>query len=182
MLDDVVAERYSRALFALALKQGISSEIGGELNDVLRVISGAPGLTQYLNNPRVPDENKTDLFKKVFGERLKDTTVNFLMLLIKKNRWACFMDAVDIYQTLLDQSEGRQKASFVTAVPVTKETEEKIKGKLAALTGKKIELRVEVNPSIIGGAAIYLPGVVIDGSIQAGLKSLKEKLLTLRVH
>ena len=173
MREEVVSERYSHAIFELASRQRSAHEAGEELNKVLQVVNETPRLTQYLDNPRVPRENKVGLFKKAFGDKLSKLTINFLLLLIEKNRWGYFPDIVRIY---------REKASLVTAIPISKEIEEEVREKLAVLTGKKIELRMEVNPAIIGGVAVYLTGVVIDGSLQAGLKSLKEKLFTLRVH
>jgi F-type H+-transporting ATPase subunit delta len=182
MRDEVVSERYSHAVFELASRQKSAREAGEELTNVLQVVKETPRLTQYLDNPRVPRENKVALLRKAFGGKLSKLATNFLLLLIKKNRWGYFPDVVRIYQALLDRYEGREKASLVTAVPVTQETEAEVSRKLSVLTGKKIELRTVVNPAIIGGAAVYLSGIVIDGSLRAGLKSLKEKLFTVRVH
>jgi F-type H+-transporting ATPase subunit delta len=68
------------------------------------------------------------------------------------------------------------RAEVTTAAPLTPERVTQIEQKLAALTGRKVNMSTSVDPGIIGGIVTRIGSTVYDGSIATQLAKLKEKL------
>jgi F-type H+-transporting ATPase subunit delta len=67
-------------------------------------------------------------------------------------------------------------AEVTTAMPIDKEAEAAIKQRLSDLVGKQVELRAEVDPSIIGGVVARIGDHLIDGSVSNQLRRLRDRL------
>jgi F-type H+-transporting ATPase subunit delta len=61
-------------------------------------------------------------------------------------------------------------------VPLDKERREKLAQALSEATGKDVELKVIVDPSIVGGIVARVGDQVIDGSIRRRLELARERL------
>ena len=54
--------------------------------------------------------------------------------------------------------------------------EEKLKKKLAAITGKTIRLAEKVEPSCLGGVRLLYDGKLVDGTVAGNLEALRKTL------
>ncbi len=71
--------------------------------------------------------------------------------------------------------EGVLKVDVLSAVPLTDNELRAIVAKLEAQTRKRIETKTTVDPSLIGGIAVKYGDNLLDGTVKAGLRRLKEK-------
>jgi F-type H+-transporting ATPase subunit delta len=69
-------------------------------------------------------------------------------------------------------------AEVTTAAPVEKQAETAIRQRLSSLVGKQVELRTEVDPSIIGGIVARIGDQLIDGSVSNQLRRLRDRMET----
>ena len=77
--------------------------------------------------------------------------------------------------------DGEATAPEVTgrissAVPLTKEEQAALREKLQARFDRQLDLRFEVEPSLLGGIAVRVGDQVIDGSIKGKLDALAQAL------
>lgn len=66
------------------------------------------------------------------------------------------------------------KRKSVSAVPLTDGEVNALRTKLKKITGKRIELLFEIDPSVIGGLIVRVDGCVIDASVRKDLDNLRE--------
>jgi F-type H+-transporting ATPase subunit delta len=71
---------------------------------------------------------------------------------------------------------GIVDAKVTTAEPIDRQAEAAIRQRLSSLVGKQVELRSEVDPSIIGGVVARIGDQLIDGSVSNQLRRLRDRL------
>jgi len=88
-------------------------------------------------------------------------------------------DIVDEYQRLLDSYRGIESAEVITAIPLDERDELKLAEHLSAIVGKKVVLKPEVDPTLIGGFVARVGSRLLDGSTHGKLMALKRELAGL---
>ena len=84
---------------------------------------------------------------------------------------------MDEYRTLSNTARGILSADVTTVSLATKKQQKAIADKLEQITGKKVELRLHEDKSLIGGVVVKIGDRRIDGSVAGRLATMKEKLL-----
>ena len=177
MLNLQLARKYSRAIFEIAQEEDKLVEYGRELAGVQADIGSVPAAMSFLTNPQVETKAKKELLAKLFADELSKNAYSFLMLLVDKRRFALLEAITEDYQMLSNQARGILIADVTTAEPASAEQQDKIREKLAQVTGKKVELRLHENKGLIGGVVVKIGDRRIDGSVAGRLETLKKELL-----
>ncbi len=179
MKQEVLAKRYSRALFAIGQEEGPDAlrRYGKELDMLCSLIEGEPLLLRIFKNPIIRVEDKKALVSKVL-DKIGASTVfkNFCMLLAEKKRLPFLLDIKNYYQRLLDVYEGVVRGSLITAIDISDKKKEKIRKDLEAQLEKKFILEYQVDERILGGVVLKVGDKVYDASLKAQLNILKEKI------
>jgi F-type H+-transporting ATPase subunit delta len=101
---------------------------------------------------------------------------SFLNLLFDKGRIGFLREIASYYKDLADELKGVVKASIVSATELSSDAVNKIKEALSKKVGKNIVLKVEQDPSLIGGVVTKIGDLVLDGSVKTQLMNLRETL------
>lgn len=181
-MEPAVGRRYGKALFQSAAKRGETETVGRELEALVQLFRGEPRLRRYLHAPTVDDAEKTAFVRRHFGPPFSPLTTEFLALLIEKGRETEIETVARAYRALLQTERNVVEGRVVTAHPLAAESLAGLERQLVRLTGKKVELRTETDPSLLGGVTVYLGGKVIDGSVRTRLERVRDTLLAARVH
>jgi F-type H+-transporting ATPase subunit delta len=179
--NSIVAMQYAEAVLELALleKAGLADQVLKELAEINRVMSATPDLTLVLNHPSVGHEEKRKLLVGLFGGKVDDLTLRLLELLLQKRRIAILPQIETEYRALLNARENIASASLICAEKLSESAVADIKARLTEHLGKKLELDVKVDPSLIGGVVLRLGDQVIDGSIRGKLRNIERALLSV---
>lgn len=177
MLNLQLARKYSKAIFEIAQEENKLEAYGKELETVRKDLFRTAEVRSFFQNPQVQPEAKKELLKKCFQGELSAVVYNFLMLLVDKRRIGIFEAIEEDFRNLSNQAQGIVIADITTAKAMGKNQQEKLRNKLAAVTGKKITLRLHENKDIIGGVVVKIGDKRIDGSVTGRLEGLKRELL-----
>ena len=177
MKTSAAASRYARALFLLASEEGTVDAVWQELEDMAELLVVSPELGNSLFRPLHPALERRALLRALC-ERIGSTAPvqNFLSFLIDQRRLVDFSAIHDEYGRLADEAAGRTVASVVTASPLSDGQHQRLQRALSARTGQTIELDIDVDPSLIGGAIATVGGLVFDGSLRTQLHQLRAAL------
>jgi F-type H+-transporting ATPase subunit delta len=107
---------------------------------------------------------------------LSKTTLDFLDLLIERDRVDHFPAMVKSYEGLADEVSNRLRASLISAQKLPAPLVGEIKAQLQSSTGKEVILSTQENPSLIGGVITKIGNVIYDGSLKTQLLKAKENL------
>ncbi len=112
----------------------------------------------------------------LLGERAGPHTVNLLEFIVEQGRARELSAIADELVQLAAERRAQAVAEVRAAVPLTKAQRERLAEALERATGKKVELRVLVDESIIGGVIARVGDQVYDGSIRRKLELARERL------
>ncbi|MEW5796119.1 MAG: ATP synthase F1 subunit delta [Candidatus Zixiibacteriota bacterium] len=182
MIAQQVAKKYSTALFLSTGKRGLVDQAYTQFGDLRKVLTGDASLTRFLSSPKIDEEQKLQLLRRILGERMEPLFVEFLAVLVRKRRAMYLLEVIDEFNRLVEQHQGIVRATVTTAVPLLPVDEAKLVSRLAARTGKKIELEKKIDRAIIGGMVVLMGDEIIDGSVKHGLDKLEEQLVHIKVH
>lgn len=177
MISRRVARRYAKALLKIGQEDGNAERYGEELALFEGFLKAEERLRSVLTNPAIHPSQRKAVVKDLAPRLdLSEVVLKFLELLVERNRIPVLSEIVEVYRELLDEAMGRVRGVLYTPFEVSEEKLNEIVKGLEEQTGKKVILRVEIDPSLIGGAVAKIGGVVYDGSIKAQLKRFRENL------
>ena len=176
MRDRKVATRYAGALLASAREAGVLTGVAESYAAVLEVVADNGQLVTFMDSPQVATQEKKELLKSVFGDKIEPVLLHFFYLLIDKNRIENFQDIGEEFAAQVEDEMGVMRARVVTAVALDDDLSGKLEKKLAGLTGKKIILEKKVDPAVIGGVCVTLKDKILDGTVRTNLDLLRKKL------
>jgi len=172
-----LARRYAGAIFEAARSADIIDRVESDLGLVTYSLQAMPRLREVLSHPLIPAARKKEIAAEVFAGEVEAVTLDFLDLLIDKRREEIVEDVEREYVRLANEFRGIVPAMASSAVPLTPGERTRLRAKLEEFTGKKIELQVEEDPTLVGGLTVKIGDTVIDGSVKGYLASLKDRLL-----
>jgi F-type H+-transporting ATPase subunit delta len=182
MLAQQVAKKYSKALFMSTRRRGLVNEAYEQFSGLKTVLERDTSLLKFLGNPKLEEEQKLEVLRAVFGQRMEQLFVEFLAVLVRKRRAMYLIEVIDEFNRLVEFAKGISRVTVTTAVPLSVKEEASLIAKLAERTGGQIELEKKVDPRIIGGVVVLLNDDIIDGSVRYGLDRLEEQLQKIKVH
>ena len=179
MSDFLVAKRYAKALFDLASSTGALERTDADMQLIDETLEGSSDLVNMFESPVISRTKKESITRTLFGDRIASATQDFLSMLIAKRRENVFPEVVKGYRELRDEQLGIVEATARAAKPLSDEEQQKLQRSLEQLTGKRVRLGVETDPSLIGGISVKIGDTVYDSSVKHQLEGLRD---TFRLH
>ncbi len=177
VLTGSLARRYARALIALATEANQVDVYGKDLLDLERTCQNLPGLITVLNDRFVSLSKRHKLLEDLVGQmKLAPLVRNFLLLLLEKGRVGLLPEIVKEYQVFQDQLQGIVRAVLVGARIPEAGVQQRVEALLIKSLKKKVVVRVEQDPKLIGGLLIKVGNRVYDGSVRCELDKIKETM------
>ena len=177
MIKGSLARRYARALMELGRDKGIYDRLGEELFTLKELAEKNEPFKLVLMTPVVgKDARERVIVELAKALGLHEVMLQFLKLLNLKGRLTYLEQIAKTYRDLLDEAEGKVRASVIVAAPPSSAAEARIKAALARLTGKEVIMEVEVDRDLIGGVVARVAGKLLDGSIRTQLRAVEERL------
>lgn len=176
MIEGSLSRRYAKALFQLAVEAGREEEAGQEIGRFAAAYSGSPLHRVVANRALAARSRKTVVIRVAQSLGLSSLTTRFLSLLMDRDRMALLPSIAARYRRLLDEAKGRVEARVIGAGPLDAEMLEKLGRVLERISTKKVILREESEPGLIGGALIELEGKIYDGSVRTQLEKMKARM------
>ncbi|GIK87687.1 MAG: ATP synthase subunit delta [Betaproteobacteria bacterium] len=170
-----IARPYADAAFETARDANQLPGWSGMLA-LAQAIAADGRMAEALASPKLDAAEKASLFLSVGGERFSDPMRNFVRILVEADRAVLLPEIRALFEARRDEAEGVAKARIESALPLAQAQVDEIASALAARLRKRVETSVEVNPSLIGGARIFVGDTVIDGSVRGKLAAMQQAL------
>jgi len=177
MISGSIARRYAKALLDIGVEDGNYERMGREVRAMARALKTSPELAMALSNPAFARSDREKVLKAVL-QRLgaSQMVVNFTRLLLDRERVAVLPDISRELDAMIDARAGRVAAEVRSAVPLDAGQRERLTQALEQLSGKKVEMKIDTDPSLLGGVVAKLGDTVYDGSLRTQLEKMKQAL------
>ena len=96
-LEAKIAAPYARALYDYSNSQNVTHQVTGDFQNLEVFLKKADNLVDFLNNPIMSAEAKSELITKVLKSQLNDVTLKFLLILVSRNRINLLQSIIDNY-------------------------------------------------------------------------------------
>ena len=175
----ILSMRYAKALMGYAREKGAEDILYKELTTLSNSFRAFPALREALDNPVVPvNEKYTLLCIAASGDVTPSDAYTRFINLVQEHRREGYLQFIslmylDLYRKLKHIGIGK----LITAVPVNKATEERIRSTAAHILHAKMELTTVVDPSIEGGFIFDINDYRVDASIATQLKRVKQQFI-----
>ncbi|MCI9253426.1 MAG: F0F1 ATP synthase subunit delta [Lachnospiraceae bacterium] len=178
----LISKTYGDALFELAVEEDKVDALLEEIGQLQQVLSENEEFGRLMNHPKIIKEEKIQVAKNVFGGRLSDELLGFLIIIISKDRYRDIDAILDYFVAEVKQYKGIGVATVTTAVPLREEQCRKIERRLLDTTSyTKMEMNYLLDKSLIGGMVIRIGDRVVDSSISTKLNELQKELLKVQL-
>ena len=177
MIHSSVARRYARALLSLGIEEGRFEQYGDELETVVQTIKQSPELGFVLLNPGyTPRQRQAAVDAAASTLKLSPLTVNFLRLLVDRQRVGDLPQIARVYRALVDQQAGRIRATVTSAGPLSDHELERLREAIGRMTGRSIVLESKTDSALIGGVVAQVGPTMLDGSLRTQLERMRHEL------
>ncbi|MBX5478523.1 MAG: ATP synthase F1 subunit delta [Pyrinomonas methylaliphatogenes] len=177
-MSAAVARRYAVALADVVFSRNEAREVQEELLAWQRMIEEHALLLEVFRNPTVRREQKRKVLESLIARtRVRQTTANFLRVLLQNHRLAQLEEINRYFAAELDARKGVISAQVTTARPLDDETRERLRERLKAATGREVRLQFTIDPNLIGGIVTRIGSTVYDGSVRGQLQTIRERLM-----
>jgi F-type H+-transporting ATPase subunit delta len=179
--SEVVGLRYAEALISLIEDSSELDGVNQELKAVAEVVTDNFTFRTFLEAPNVRTEDKLALFEKVFGDKVHSLVMDYLKLLVHKDRIDHLGESAKQFQRLVEARRNQVRVKVVTAVPLPVDVADRLKRTLDGAISMDCILENKVDAKILGGVIVQLGDRVVDGSIRTGLDEMKKSLMAAAI-
>ncbi len=182
MISAVLSRRYAHALLNLSQRKGDLKQTHQDLESVARVFRKDPRMRRFFEAPNIARTEKESFLVKSWKPKLNRNVYGLLVLLLRRRRYDHLVSIAAEFHKLSEDAQGITRAVIRTAVPISDGQADALTGALGRRTGRTVTLTREIDPALIGGAAVSLDHQVIDGTLAMQLWRLRRQLLQARVQ
>lgn len=173
---DALVRGYAEGLFAVAEAEGELGAVEDQLYAFAKALEGQTQLREALMDPALPAENKKGLVRDVLGDRANPHAVNAIGFLIDQERAREISAVVQALVELAAERRAHQLAEVRSAVPLDGDQRARLAEALSRATGRQVEVKVVVDPTVVGGLVAKVGDEVFDGSVRSRLDEARGRL------
>ena len=168
-----IARPYAEALF-----KSSQADLNGTAQwlDALASVAGNTQLLQFADNPKVSHQQVYDVVADVAKVGLPDAGRNFLRAVIENGRLAALPEIAAQFRSMKNAQGGSSDAIVYSAFPIPAAQLGEVARALEKRFGRRLNLTVQEDPSLIGGIRVVVGDEVLDTSVKARLEQMKVAL------
>lgn len=179
-LASKISVPYARALFDFSVEKNIMHQITADFQNLEIFLTENSELTDYLDNPVVTQNAKSQILTKTLKPQLNSETFKFLMVLVNRDRINLLKSIITSYLELVYEAASIKMMEVSTAYPLSNLQKNTLVQKLKELTNaREIRLVITVDSNLIGGFLIKTDSKVIDFTVKNQLQKLAKHLDTV---
>ena len=175
-MSDQRIDGYARALFEIARAEGSIDEVEDELFRFARSYESSDALRIALTDEQIPAAKRQAIIEDLLGGKATGTTVQLISMVVGSGRSRELPAIIDKVVARASSAKQLEVAEVRSAVALTPDQETRLAAAITNATGKQVNLKVVVDPAVLGGLVATIGDTVIDGSVRTRIDQLKARL------
>ncbi len=174
-----IARRYATALFGLAQEQNVLEGLEKDLRTLVAAISASADFTAFAGNASLSRTAQAEGAAAVATHLgLGSLAQKFIGAVARNRRLNDLRAMAEATLEMIAAAKGETTATVVSATALDEAQAKKLATQLDKLTGLKVRLDQQVDPSLIGGVVVHVGDLRIDDSVKTKLERLHRALVT----
>ncbi len=182
MANPLVAERYAKALFDLAVEKKQVEEVYQDNNLIASACEQIRELKSLLKSPIVNSEKKSTILKEIFADKITGLTMTYLLIMVRKKREGFIPEIahelVDLYLTY----KNILKVHFAAPVEPDQDTIRQVMKIMEHHTRSKVMLTTETKEELIGGFVLTWKDKQYDASIRRDIDNMRSAIAKVNLY
>ena len=167
---------YARGVLESVDDRSELSEIEDALFRFERIVAGSVELTEALTGRDLPPEARAGLVADLLGTKAGLATTRLAAYAATVGRPRDYLALLEFLVARVAAEADRRIADVRAMTEMTDDQQQRLATALSHIVGQRIEVRVLVDPGVLGGFVASIGDTVVDGSIRHRLDLLKERL------
>jgi len=165
------------ALLASAQSAGELSDVEDELFRFGQTVDGDNQLAAALGASSVPTERRSALAHSLLDNKARAATIRLVDVALDGFGGRNFATGLTRIVEMAAERRDRQLAYVTVATPLSDQDEARLAGRLSQIYGRQVEVKVTVDPDVLGGASVRIGPDLYDGTISRRLAQVKSGLV-----
>jgi F-type H+-transporting ATPase subunit delta len=157
--------------------EGALSEVEDELFRFERIVAGSTQLSDALTGRDLSAAARAGLVRDLLGAKTTPATTRLAVYATSIGRPRDYLALLNALIARVAAESDRRVARVRAVVEMTEDQQERLARALSQMAGQRVEVRVIVDPSVLGGFVATIGDTVVDGSVRHRLDLLKERLV-----
>jgi len=178
----LVAERYAKALFELALEKGAVDDVYQDSLMITTVCEESKELRLLLKSPIINSGKKLTIVREIFGQNIHQITLTYLLIMVRKNREAFIPEIAEKFVGLYQAYKNILTVHFSSPVAPDEETRKQVLVLMEKFTTASVDLKNEIDESLIGGFVLNWEDKQYDASIRREIDNLRIAIAKINLY
>ena len=176
MASEELIHGYAEALFRVVRAEGELDRVEDELYRFGKVLETNHELKQVLADQSVDKSQRNKVLDELLADKVSPHTLGLLSFVVEQGRARHLPEILEELTRLAAEARNSVVGEVRSAVPLDDRQQKQLAEALSNATGKRVEVRVVVDPSVIGGIVATVGDTVIDGSVKKKLAELRSQV------
>ena len=169
-------EAYAHGLLEIAQSEGRLDDVEDELFRFARIVEGNDELRMALASPGLSAERRAAIVDELLEGRVHTLTRAIASFVVGAGRGHDLPAIILRFTVLAAETRQHELAEVRSAMPLDDAQVARLAEVLSRATGKRVEVKVVVDPAVMGGLVATIGDTVIDGTVRHRLEKLKEQM------
>ena len=166
---------YVAAMFEIASANEAVSVVEDDMFRLARAIESNEQLRAALNDTSLPADRRQNIVEQLLGGKAHNVTVQLVSLLVGTGHISLLPQVADALVKRASSSKQMEVAEVRSAVVLTDAQKARLAEALSKVAGKPVNLKVVVDPSVIGGLVATIGDEVIDDTVRTRIDQVKAR-------
>jgi F-type H+-transporting ATPase subunit delta len=170
------ADGFSEALLESLEGSPELEQVEEEIFRFARIVEANPRIRRTLSGVGSQSEQRSGLASSLLSGKCHPICLEIILFCCSTDR---IRDIVEVLDSIALRAAGirdRKIAKVHSATELTQQQVEQIAAALEMAIGSKVEVRISIDPSLIGGAVAVVGDTVFDGSVRNRIEQLRVRL------
>ena len=171
-----LAREYGEGLFDLAREERLLDAIHEEMNALREAFRAEPRYGQLLQSHALSKDERLGILDQAFRGKVHPYVLNFMKLLLERGALSALPDCARHFHNRWLEEKGVVEAHVTAAAPLTEAQRDALCLRLGEISGKKVELLVQIDPAVMGGLRVDMEGRRYDNTIRHRQDLMRRRL------
>jgi len=171
-------QAYGDALLTLCEAAGATVIVERQLDELLEFLVTHEAIGRFANDPTITAAGKLDALDRLLEEKLHGVLHHFILILVSQGLFRELPAIAQAFKQAVTEKREHATGELASAHPVPEEKVALIEKEVGRILSKRVQLRLRVDPGLLGGMVVRVGDFIIDGTVDRQLDSIRRGLLT----
>jgi len=174
-----IITKYAQGLYKVALKEENVTQFSVRLHSIMNILKSVPELNQLFITRRVQIEDKMVMLKNILGDKISGIEMDLIVLLIENGHMLLYGEILKRFDYLLDKKSEITQVQITSSTRLPDDEVQKISLTIENKIQKKLNVKMDIDTSLMGGIKLRVGNTLIDGSVSNRLQKMRDTLIQI---